>query len=71
MKVGERGVLTQVEVDSEEFLQLLDKKKIAIGTLIEVCSIESFDDSISIQLDHRIVHLSNKAASYLKLANEC
>jgi len=70
MKVGERGVLTQVEVDSEEFLQLLDKKKIAIGALIEVCSIESFDDSISIQLDHRIVHLSNKAASYLKLANE-
>lgn len=66
-KVGERGILSRVTDDSDSFLKYLDKYGIQMGTIIEVCSIEPYDNSIEVQINNELKHISEKIAEQLKL----
>lgn len=54
-----------VKDSSSEFLQYLDKQKIALGSKITVKEKESFDDTLLIQIDSREITISNKIANNL------
>lgn len=69
LSIGEKGICIGVNDSSSEFLQFLDKQKIALGNQIKVLGKESFDDSIQIQIANRELSVSNKIASnlYIKI----
>jgi len=54
-----------VKDSSSEFLQYLDKQKIALGSKIIVKEKESFDDTLFIEIDSRKFTISNKIANNL------
>lgn len=54
-----------VKDSSSEFLQYLDKQKIALGSKIKVKEKESFDDTLLVQIDSRALTISNKIANNL------
>lgn len=54
-----------VKDSSSEFLQYLDKQKIALGSKIKVKEKESFDDTLLVQIDSRQLTISNKIANNL------
>ncbi|WP_298118787.1 metal-dependent transcriptional regulator [Flavobacterium sp.] len=54
-----------VKDSSSEFLQYLDKQKIALGSKIIVKEKESFDDTLLVQIDSRALTISNKIANNL------
>jgi len=54
-----------VKNSSVEFLQYLDKQKIALGSTIEVLSKEDFDASLTLKLDGTTLSISNKIAENL------
>lgn len=54
-----------VKDSSSEFLQYLDKQKIALGSKITVKEKESFDDTLFIEIDSRELTISNKIANNL------
>ena len=54
-----------VKNSSVEFLQYLDKQKIALGSTIKVISKEDFDASLTINLNNYNVSISNKIAENL------
>jgi DtxR family Mn-dependent transcriptional regulator len=54
-----------VKDSSSEFLQYLDKQKIALGSKITIKEKESFDDTLLVEIDSREMTLSNKIANNL------
>ena len=54
-----------IKDSSSEFLQYLDKQKIALGSKITVKEKESFDDTLFIEIDSRELTISNKIANNL------
>lgn len=62
---NDKGSIIAVKDSSADFLQLLDKRKIAIGSRFEIQSIESFDGSINILIDGRPMLLTNQLAENL------
>lgn len=54
-----------VKDSSSEFLQYLDKQKIALGSKIFVIEKETFDDTLHVEIDSRKMTLSNKIANNL------
>ncbi|MCZ8196373.1 MAG: metal-dependent transcriptional regulator [Flavobacterium sp.] len=54
-----------VKDSSSEFLQYLDKQKIALGSKIFVIERETFDDTLHVEIDSRKMTLSNKIANNL------
>jgi DtxR family Mn-dependent transcriptional regulator len=54
-----------VKDSSAVFLQYLNKQKITLGSRIKVLEKESFDDSFVIELDGKILTISNKIATNL------
>ena len=65
MRVNEFGICIGVKDSSSEFLQFLDKKKIALGKKITVLEKEPFDGSILISIDDEEISVSNKIANNL------
>ena len=65
LKKGQRGVCVGVKESSPEFLQFLDKKKISIGTKINVLGKEFFDGSMVIQVGRDQSFISKKIAENL------
>jgi DtxR family Mn-dependent transcriptional regulator len=61
----QRGVCVGVKESSSEFLQYLDKKKITIGTKIQVLGKEFFDGSMVIQVGRDQFFISKKIAENL------
>lgn len=59
----EIGVCVGVNDSSSNFLRFLDKQGIKIGIEIKVLEKESFDDSLQIEVDDRILSISNKVAN--------
>ncbi len=49
---NQESVVVGVKDSSDEFLRYLDKRKIAIGNKIKVISIESFDNSMQIEINN-------------------
>ncbi|WP_298395603.1 metal-dependent transcriptional regulator [Flavobacterium sp.] len=54
-----------VKDSSSEFLQYLDKQNISLGSKIIILEKESFDDTLHVEIDSRIMTLSNKIANNL------
>lgn len=51
MKVSEQGICVGVKDSDDEFLKYLDKKNIAIGSMITLLAKEDFDHSLHIKVD--------------------
>ena len=58
LKVGEAGICVGVRDSDDAFLKYLNKKKIAIGSQINILSMESFDNSLQIEVDGKIFFVS-------------
>jgi DtxR family Mn-dependent transcriptional regulator len=62
---NQSGICVGVKDTSSEFLKYLDKQEIALGSKIEILSKESFDLSLRIKVDSKVLTVSNKIASNL------
>jgi DtxR family Mn-dependent transcriptional regulator len=62
---GEQVKIIGVKDHSTEFLNYLDQLNIRLGTKIEVLNINSFDQSLEIKVDKRVLHISNEVARNL------
>ncbi len=62
---GEEGICIGVNDSSSNFLQFLDKQKIELGQHIKVIEKEPFDNSLVIEVQGKIMTISNKIASNL------
>jgi DtxR family Mn-dependent transcriptional regulator len=65
MEINMTGLCVGVKDSSTAFLQYLDKQKIALGTKIKLLAKESFDNSLTIQVDQSKLIISHKIASNL------
>lgn len=54
-----------VKDSSSDFLKYLDKQKIALGSVLIVKEKESFDDTLTVEIDSKAITLSNKIANNL------
>lgn len=63
--VKQHCICVGVKDSSSSFLKYLDKNKIALGTHIKVLSIESFDESMDLQIDAEILTISKEVANNL------
>ena len=62
MDVNEEGIIMGVSLDNKDFLDYLTKLKISIGTRIKVIEIIKFDQSMKIEFDSKIEHISKEIA---------
>lgn len=62
---NQSGICVGVKDTSSEFLKYLDKQEIALGSKIEILSKESFDLSLRILVNGKILTISNKISSNL------
>ena len=62
MDVNEEGIIMGVSLDNKDFLDYLTKLKISIGTRIKVIEIIKFDQSMKIEFDSKIEHVSKEIA---------
>jgi DtxR family Mn-dependent transcriptional regulator len=69
-KLNEIGICVGVKDTSPQFLQYLDKQKIALGSKIKIISKEDFDQSTTIEIENKILVISNKVAVNLYLKKE-
>ena len=67
LKKNEIGVCVGVDDSSSEFLRFLDKQGIALGKQIKIIEKEPFDGSLMIEMEGKILSVSNKIASNLYL----
>ena len=63
LAIGESGKFIGVKDSSSAFLKFLDKRKIALGTNIQILHIEDFDNSIHIGLEETNLTISMKSAN--------
>lgn len=68
---GDTGSIIGVKDSSPEFLKLLNRRNIAIGSHIIIENFEDFDNSISLRLDNHPMMLTNKLAEniYVSVSN--
>ena len=62
---GQQGLCVGVRDSSREFLEYLDKNKIALGKEIQVLEREEFDQSLLIRLEGEELHISRTIANNL------
>ena len=65
MEANKKTICVGVKDTSAEFLQYLDKQKIALGSTIEVLSKEDFDASMHLKVNNIELIVSHKIASNL------
>jgi len=64
-KLNVKGKIMGVTIDKKSFLQYLTQLNISIGTNIELLEKISFDQSLIINIDNNIKHISNDVAKHL------
>ncbi len=64
-EVNKEYLCVGVKNSSVEFLQYLDKQKIALGSTITIVSKEDFDASLQIIINNEMLNVSNKIAENL------
>jgi len=62
---NESGICVGVKDSSSEFLQYLDKQKIALGQQITIVEKESFDGSVQLKIEDNVFTVSQKLAANL------
>ncbi len=63
--IAKRTICVGVKDTSAEFLQYLDKQKIALGSTIEILSKEDFDASLLLKVNNQELVVSSKIAANL------
>lgn len=63
LQIGDKGTFVGVKDSSSAFLKFLDKRKIALGSSIEILHIEDFDESLNIGMDQNNLTISMKSAN--------
>jgi DtxR family Mn-dependent transcriptional regulator len=63
LQIGDKGTFVGVKDSSSAFLKFLDKRKIALGSIIEILHIEDFDDSLHIGMAETNLTISMKSAN--------
>ena len=62
MDINEEGIIMGVSLDNRDFLDYLTKLKISIGTKVKVIEQIKFDQSMKIEFDSKIEHISKEIA---------
>ena len=62
MGINEEGIIMGVSLDNRDFLDHLTKLKISIGTKLKVIEQIKFDQSMKIEFDSKIEHVSKEIA---------
>ena len=62
MDINEVGIIMGVSLDNKDFLDYLTKLKISIGTKVKVIAQIKFDQSMKIEFDSKIEHVSKEIA---------
>jgi DtxR family Mn-dependent transcriptional regulator len=65
LKVHQASICVGVKDSSADFLKYLDKLQIALGSSIEIMSVEQFDQSMTIKVNTTVTTISHKIASNL------
>ncbi|NND16815.1 MAG: metal-dependent transcriptional regulator [Eudoraea sp.] len=65
MKPEEKGICVGVKDSSASFLKFLDKNNIALGDQIRILDVEEFDESLTIQIVNKELHISKRIATNL------
>ena len=63
LKENQLGVCVGVNDSSSEFLKYLDRYQISLGQKIRVVSKESFDGSVTILINNKVISISQKIAN--------
>ncbi len=58
MEINSKGIIMGVSLDDKEFLNYLTKLKLSIGTKVTAIERITFDQSMKIQIDSTIEHIS-------------
>lgn len=69
LNIGEEGTCIGVNDSSAEFLQFLDKNNIKLGDRIKVLDFESFDASLTIDVNGKQLSVSKKIGNNLYINN--
>lgn len=62
---GQTVICVGVKDSSSEFLQYLDKQKIALGTVLDILEIEPFDQSFLVKIHNTTLTITKKIANNL------
>jgi len=62
---GTRIRITGVKDPSKPFLKYLDNQNLKVGSIVEICGKEEFDNSLEIKVLNRLLSISDKTASNL------
>ncbi len=70
LRRGDRGACKGFNDASSSFLQYLAKQDIGLDTPIEVLHVEKFDESMTVKIDQKEVHLSKMATDNIYIETE-
>lgn len=65
LQPNEEGICVGVKDSSVTFLKFLDKHNISLGDHIKILDAEEFDESLTIQIDNKSLHISKRIATNL------
>ncbi len=65
--MNDEGVFVGVNDSSSEFLKFLDRQGIGLGDKIKIIEKEPFDGSLIIEINNRLLSISNKIANNLHI----
>ena len=65
LQPNEAGICVGVKDSSVTFLKFLDKHNISLGDHIKILDAEEFDESLTIQIDNKNLHISKRIATNL------
>ncbi|MEO7215358.1 metal-dependent transcriptional regulator [Mucilaginibacter sp.] len=68
MAVSARGIISGVRDHSSVFLQYLEKQGLIIGKKITVKEIISYDNTVVLQMDNKVLQISHEVANNLLIA---
>ncbi|MFD2871314.1 metal-dependent transcriptional regulator [Mucilaginibacter ximonensis] len=68
LKLNETGIISGVRDHSPGFLQYLEKQQLTIGKKIKVADIITYDNSMMLEVEKSITHISREVAKNLLIA---
>lgn len=68
LKLNETGIISGVRDHSPGFLQYLEKQQLTIGKKIKIADIITYDNSMMLEVEKSITHISREVAKNLLIA---
>ena len=67
LNIGQKGIVSRIINEDEEFFNLLNKLKIEIGTEVKIVDKIEYDSSIEILINNKSVIISKVVAENIKI----